>query len=169
MKFQFSVLRHKGHLFLEEEESYTKDEIKEIYSLIDVEKVHVDAELQNEGDIAHIHFAIKGNLILECAYTLEPVDYPIDFEEDLEFSNQSEYEDDENVIFVGSDLVDLHPYILGLIITEIPMKVVKKGAKLPSGGKGYEVISEEDYYKTKEETTDPRLSKLDDFDLSDEE
>ena len=43
------------------------------------------------------------------------------------------------------------------------MKVVKKGATLPKGGKGYEVITEEEYYKKKEESVDPRFSALDNW------
>lgn len=87
----------------------------------------------------------------------------LDFIEELDFSSSDLYENDENIVFVKGDVIDLHPYILGLIITEIPMKVVKKGATLPKGGKGYEVITEEEYYKKKEESVDPRFSALDNW------
>ncbi len=161
MKFQFSILRHKNHMELEDVETYTSEEIQGIYSLLDMGKVHVHAELTLEGEIAHIEFHIQTKLYLECAYTLEKVDYPLDFIEELDFSSSDLYENDENIVFVKGDVIDLHPYILGLIITEIPMKVVKKGAKLPKGGKGYEVITEEEYYKKKEESVDSRFSALD--------
>lgn len=164
MKFQFSILRHKNHMELDDVETYSQEEIQDIYSLLDMENVHVQAELTLEGDIAHIDFHIQTKLYLECAYTLEKVDYPLDFHEELDFSFSDLYEEDENIIFVKGDVIDLHPFILGLIVTEIPMKVVKKGASLPKGGKGYEVITEEEYYKKKEENTDPRFSALDNWD-----
>ena len=45
--------------------------------------------------------------------------------------------------------IDLDPYILALILAEVPHTVTKKGAELPKSGSGYRVLSEEELLKEK--------------------
>ena len=61
--------------------------------------------------------------------------------------------------------IEVDEYILDLIIAEVPMKIVKKGAKLPSSGEGYRVLSEDEYNKEQEQKTDSRWAALDDIEL----
>ena len=44
---------------------------------------------------------------------------------------------------------------------------MKKGAKLPTNGNGYRVLSEDEYNKEQEEKVDPRWAALDDINLED--
>lgn len=164
MQFQFSKLRYQPKMDLKEDICFPKEKLQGITSLLDMSVVHAEVELLSRGELVHATFRIQTELTLECAYSLEPVPFPISMEEELDFAYGSEEENsDEQIFYVEKDMVDLDDYILGLIITEIPMKVVKKGAKLPKNGQGYEVISEDEYYQRKEEKVDPRFAKLDEF------
>ena len=163
MKFRFSQLHKKPHLSLEEEITFSEEEVKRIPTLLALPQAEVEVDLSKEEDFVHVVFHIKAHLVLECAYTLEPVDYPIDFEDELDFMYAQADDEDEGMIYVGQDEVDLDPFILGLIVTEIPLRVIKPGAKLPTGGKGYDIKSEEDYEKERSERIDPRFAKLDEW------
>ena len=62
----------------------------------------------------------------------------------------------------------MYPEILSTLITSIPLKIIGKDEPETIKGDGWEVISEDEYYKKKKETVDPRLEKLLDFDLDEE-
>lgn len=165
MHFQFSKLRYQPKIDLEEDITFSKERLQDVPSLLAMSVVHTKVELLSRGEVVHALFRIQAELTLQCAYTLEPVPFPISMEEELDFAYGNEEENTtDHIFYVDRDTVELDDYILGLIITEIPMKIVKKGAKLPKSGQGYEVMSEEEYYQRKEERIDPRFAKLDEFD-----
>ena len=124
---------------------------------------HVKVHGQEYEDLIVLEIKIEAEVVGVCSYSLEDVPLKLKFKDTLHFSN--EIEDDEETIFEDKPIFDLDPYILELIITEVPMKIVKKGAKLPDSGNGYRVLSEEEYLKEKEEKKDSRWSKLDDVEL----
>ena len=62
-------------------------------------------------------------------------------------------------------IFDIDPYVLSLVVSEIPAKIVKKGAKLPEDGSGYRVLSEEEYNKEQENKKDSRWDALDKIEL----
>ncbi len=166
MRIQYSLLAHKKVLEIEETIRYSKEETQNIYTLLDMKDVQVKAKATYEGDFVHLDLDIQTDLVLECAYTLEAVDYPMHLQEAVELCFQRTTEEEqEDVIYVDGDYYDLHDLILSFIITEIPLKVVKKGASLPKDGDGYEVISEDEYYRRQQEQTDPRFACLDDLDV----
>ncbi len=167
MKVNYQTLARLHHLVEEEDITYSTEQLQGIHSLIRMPYVHGKVELSEDDGIVHALFSIKANLVLECAYTLQEVDYKVDFDDELDFCfiKDEYHEEDENLIYIEGNTLDLDIYILGLIITEIPMKVVKKGAKLPTNGKDYEVITEDEYYNRHKDKVDPRLSALDDFEV----
>ena len=130
-----------------------------------------------EVDVTNIYYGhtrvvinLKSDVVLPCSYTLEDVDYCVKGQEEFIFVDEEEEADeDSGLIYEAKDIFDLNPYIFGVLIALIPLKVVKKGAKLPKGGKDYQVLSEDEYYEQKSKKQDPRWSKLDDIDFDDEE
>lgn len=114
-------------------------------------------------DLLMLNFHIISDVIGVCAYTLEDVPLHFDFKDSLEISN--EIEDDEKIFFEKNMIFDIDPYVLSLLVSEIPAKIVKKGAKLPEDGKGYRVLSEEEYEKEQSNKTDSRWDALDNIDL----
>ncbi len=128
-----------------------------------INSCHVKVHAHEYDDLMVLELKIEAEVVGVCSYSLEDVPLKLKFKDTLEFSN--EIQDDEEIIYEEKPIFDLDPYVLELIIAETPMKLVKKGAKLPSSGKGYRVLSEDEYLKEKEEKKDSRWSKLDDVEL----
>ena len=128
--------------------------------------------------IENCHFKITGNLydslfvmnvtieskvIAISAYTLKDVTLNLKFSDILNISD--EVEDDDELFYEKNDIFDIDPYILSLIIAEVPMVVTNKNEKLPEDGKGYRIITEDEYLEEQKNKKDDRWSKLDELDL----
>ena len=120
---------------------------------------HAKVELTDFGEILLAVFHIKAEVIAVCSYSLEDVPLHYEFDDQLEFS--SEVSEDDSIIFEASNIIDLDTHILSLILARVPIKVVKKGAKLPSNGDGYSILTEEEYEKQKANKKDSRWDILD--------
>ena len=159
MKFNKSAITAREIKVIEETLSF-KDVRK---PLLDLKNVHVKATIFKDDELINVTLEIKGTAQVECAYTLEPVDYPLDFTESIDIS---EDENNLDAYFIKDNTVVLDPIVLDLIVGEIPTRVVKKGAKLKKEGEGYRVLSEDELRKQKnEEEFNPAFDKLKDLDL----
>ena len=99
-------------------------------------------EVINYDALVSLSFRIKGEVVTTCAYTLEEIPYQFNVKEVIELN---EDEDDEYDII--NNEIDIDEMLITLIVSNVPMKVIKKGATLPKSGDGYRVISEEDAEK----------------------
>ena len=120
---------------------------------------HAKVELTDFGDILLAIFHIETDVTAVCSYTLEDVPLHLKFDDELEFS--SENIEDDSIIFEPNNIIDFDPHILSLILARIPIKVVKKGAKLPQNGDGYRIMTEEEYEHEKANKKDSRWDILD--------
>lgn len=102
----------------------------------------VKAKATDYEDILLVELHIKADVVGVCSYTLE--DVPLHYEIDDEISFTDNPEDVDNYYEKGN-LIELDQYILGILLANIPIKLVKKGAKLPESGNGYRVLTEEEY------------------------
>ena len=92
------------------------------------------------GELA-VNLIIKGVMILPCAITLKPVEYPFNIEIDEEIDEESE-KFDKNY----RNTIDIFPIIWENILMEIPMRVVSEEAKdLKLEGDGWRLITEEEH------------------------
>ena len=108
--------------------------------------------------------SIHGIMSVPCAITLEPFDIEFDTKiGDVFLFDESEDAMDESFIIVNDDTLDLTPYIASAVISEIPLKAINPNLKDYPKGDGWQVMTEEDYTKTKSQEIDPRLAKLKDF------
>ncbi len=128
-----------------------------------IENTHVKVIGDEYDDIICLNIEIVTDVTGVCSYTLEDVPLHLHFKDSLEFSN--EIDDDDEIIYVNKPIFDIDEYLLQLIIGEVPLKLVKNGAKLPESGIDYRVISEDEYLKEKAKKKDQRWSKLDDIKL----
>ena len=128
-----------------------------------IENASVKVLAHEYEDLIVMDVDVECDIIGVCSYTLEDVPLHLKFKDTLEFSN--EVEDDDDIFFEPKPIFELDPYILGLIIASTPTKIIKKGAKLPSGGNGYRVLSEDEYNQEKKKKVDSRWAKLDDVEL----
>lgn len=114
-------------------------------------------------DMLMLDMEIKATAIGVCSYTLEDVEVNINTRESLQISN--EIEDDDTIFYEKDNIFPIDSYVLSFIVSSIPNKLVKKGAKPPKSGECYRVLTEDEYEKEKANTVDPRWAKLDDIDL----
>lgn len=123
---------------------------------------HVKAISTLYDDFLRVELDVTALAICADSYTLKDVNLPLHIQEELLFS---ESEEDDDMFFEPNNIIELDEYIIGIIVANIPLKVVDKNSKLPDDGQGYRVLSEEDYLKEKENKIDERWSKLDELDL----
>lgn len=127
-----------------------------------IPECHVEIVATQYEDLLRVTFNIKAKVIAVCAYTLEDVILPIKTKDELNFT---EDEEDDTCNYEPNQIIDLDDYVLALILSQVPPKVIKKGAKLPENGNGYRVLSEEELAKERENKTDSRWDALDNLDI----
>ena len=127
------------------------------YHVRSIKSCHMDLSVLNYDELVVLSFKINGEVMTTCAYTLEEIPYQYDIKESVELAGN---EDDEFEMI--NETIDIDQILITLIVSNVPMKVIKEGAKLPSNGDGYRVLSEEDALKEKKASP---FDVLDDLDL----
>ena len=148
MKIDLRKYELNKHYLINDDVDFSSHVFQENYRIRKILKCHVDIDLVNFEDITDIKIHLKGQVVGACSYTNEDVTLPFNIKEDMTFSND-EYRGADYLM--ENDLIELDPYIFALIDANIPLNIHKPGAKMPSGGNGYEVLSEEEYLKKKQE------------------
>lgn len=163
MKINISSLNvNKPSLQVEGDFDFSNHEF-DPFHIKKINNCHVNAEMTylNE-DLYSLKLHIRGSATVPCAYTLEDVIYPFNINEEI-FYKVDANEDVPSFYPLKYNEVDIDEPVLSLLITSIPFKVIKKGAKLPQSGKGFRFMSEEEYKKEKENKSSPFdvLDKID--------
>ena len=127
------------------------------YHVRSIKSCHMDLSVLNYDELIVLSFILKGEVMTTCAYTLEEIPYQYQIKETVELAGN---DDDEFEII--NETIDIDQILITLIVSNIPMKVIKKGAKLPSNGEGYRVLSEEEALKEKKASP---FDALDDLEL----
>lgn len=105
-------------------------------------------------------YTIAGEMTLPCARTLVDVTYPFRFRATEIFTTkQTEANEEEEVHFIGEDVIDLQPYILETIVLQMPYRVFAENAEIEDG-EGWSFYTEDSFAKKEKERIDPRLAKL---------
>ena len=160
MKINRLLFQNKGYS-IEDDLDFSSQSFDPTH-IRNIGKTHVKITGQDYEDFLVLNFEIVSDVIGVCSYTLEDVPLTIKVNTSLTFTYE---EGDEETIHIDNPIFEVDEYILDLIIAEVPMKIVKKGAKLPSSGEGYRVLSEDEYNKEQEQKTDSRWAALDDIEL----
>ena len=127
------------------------------YHVRSIKSCHMDLSVLNYDELVVLSFSLKGEVMTTCAYTLEEIPYQYNIKESVELAGN---ENDEFEII--NETIDIDEILITLIVSNVPMKVVKKGAKLPSNGDGYQVMSEEEANSKKKASP---FDALDDLEL----
>lgn len=154
-----NIKKANAPLIIKEEVVFNEKDYEQVFSLKKINKVMVEVKCSNYGEIIEVEFQINADLTLLCSYSLEDVEYKMNVKETLEYGFEPL---NEEIIEIEGNVINLDEHILGIIIANIPLRVIKKGAKLPSID-GVRVISEEEYEEEKKNTLDPRLAALDNW------
>lgn len=121
--------------------------------LLALKEVHASGYLErNSADIYMLNLTISGIMVLPCAITNEPVDYPFKTNIDDALDNIL-LEIDQKM----NNPLDILPIIWENILLEIPIRVVSKEARNKElKGNGWELVEDS-------KTTDNPLAKIKDI------
>ncbi len=138
--------------------SFGEEFIKDT-DIISLDNVEITGNIvRSNSDIYNIYMTIKGVMVLPCAITLKPVNYPFEIKIDDDLDNLIE-EFDKN-IKKDQNTIDILPIIWENILMEIPMRVVSEDAKdITLKGDGWRFITDQEDQKS----TNPELKKLEDL------
>ena len=122
-------------------------------------------KLKVNGDIhldvlnePYLDLKVDGVMVLPCAITLEPVDYPFSFE--IHDNLNKLLAEMDQKIKNSENSIDVLPIIWENILMEIPLRVVSDKAKdLKLEGDGWKLITARD----EDEEINPELAKLKDL------
>ena len=163
MKIDVGKLVSTKENVFEEDVVLNEEKFSLLPPLLCVNKLHARAKVHRYQDFIDVNLEIKADVVLQCSYTLKPFEYKLHDEDEIHFASYDDGGDDIQ-IYKGN-LIDLDPYIYNLLSAAVPTSPKAPGAKLPSSGKNFRVITEDEYLEEKEEGTDPRFDKLKDLDI----
>ena len=156
----FDLLRLKNgidkKIVINENYSFIEDELKNS-GILKLDDVSINGEITlNSLREIYISLEVKGTMILPCAITLKPVDYPFNIIIDGDLSEIQEELGENTKKCINS--IDILPIIWENILMEIPMRVVAPDAEITNmSGDGWRFITEE------EDNVNSELSKLEDL------
>ncbi|MBL3529806.1 DUF177 domain-containing protein [Companilactobacillus zhachilii] len=168
------VRRYKDKPFEFEEKLDLTAELKQRSSdVLDATAVEVKGQLFNDNGLVISDVKVKTTLKVPSTRSLLPVELPLDIRINEAYNidnvDTEELEDYNIVLPIDEDdpTINVYESIIDNILLSIPQKVLtKKEAEeniMPSG-KNWEVISEDDFKKQKEEEhVNPEFAKLKDL------
>ncbi len=165
MKITLSELALKKKLSYQDNISFDKDKYHLLKPILDILSCTVEVEAHHLNDGASLKLKIDSELLLESSYTLKPFRKKYHLSENLELTYRQEDKDNCDLIYVKGTTYDLDQDIFDLITNSVPPSIHLDEEKLPSSGKGYNVFTEEEYFKQKAESGNNAFDKLKDFDL----
>lgn len=137
--------------------SFTGDELSGT-DLLKLDNVKINGEIfKNSLGNIELSLDVEGIMVLPCAITLKPINYPFNIEISGEIEELMENFEENSTNFQNS--IDILPIIWENILMEIPMRVVSEEAKnsdINLEGDGWKFVTEE------EQKTSP-LSELMDY------
>ncbi|WP_334328382.1 YceD family protein [Companilactobacillus sp. HBUAS59699] len=131
----------------------------------------VDGQLFNDNGLVISDVKVEISVTLPSTRSLDPVELPMKFRinEAYNIDNIDTEELDENTVIIPIDddnpTIDVYKSIIDNILLNIPSQILTEdeanGKNMPSG-KNWEVISEDDYQKQKEDDkqVNPEFAKL---------
>ena len=156
MKFDLIRLNNNIDKFIEVNEvySFNKEQLSGT-DLLKLDNIKIEGKiLKNSLGNIELDLDVEGVMVLPCAITLKPVDYPFSTQISGEIEELMENFDEISTNFQNS--IDILPIIWENILMEIPMRVVSEEANnsnMKMEGEGWKFVTEE------EEKTSP-LSEL---------
>ena len=164
MKYDITRLNNNidKSIIINEVYSFKKEELSGT-DLLSLDNVNIDGELfKNSLGNIELDLTVSGNMVLPCAITLKPVDYPFNIQISGEIDELTENLEENSKIFQNT--IDILPIIWENILMEIPMRVISDEAKnsdIKLSGDGWQFVGDE-------ENTNNPFGELLDYDYDSE-
>ena len=133
MNIDLNILNNKSKINIDDKINFPKEDLKKA-GILDLKEVNIKGEITVDFDEYLLNLNVKGEMVLSCSLTLEPVDYPFDIkiEENL-----------NEIIKKTQKTIDILPIIWENILMEIPMRVISpKSKNMKTKGEGWELITD---------------------------
>jgi uncharacterized protein len=125
--------------------SFTEEELSGT-DLLKLEDVKINGEIfKNSLGNIELSLDVEGVMVIPCAITLKPVNYPFNIEISGEIEELMENIEENSTNFQNS--IDILPIIWENILMEIPMRVVSEEADdsdIVKEGEGWKFVTEEE-------------------------
>ena len=131
--------------------------------LINVLYCHAELKAQRFEEFIYVTLTIKAKVTLQCSYTLKNFVTEISGVDELHFA-PSKDEDEDCIEYKGTS-IEMDHYIFNLLSASVPLSPKAPDAKAPESGKGYRVLSEDDFIKEREEQGNSQFDALKDLDF----
>ena len=129
--------------------SFTLEELKGT-DLLKLDDVKIEGEIfKNSLGNIELNVGVEGVMVLPCAITLKPVNYPFSIEISGEIDELMENFEEKERNFQNS--IDILPIIWENILMEIPMRVVSEETEdsdIKREGNGWKFVTEEEENKS---------------------
>ena len=133
--------------------------------LVSIESCHAELKAQRFEEFIYVSISIKAKVTLQCSYTLENFETIIEGSDELHFA-PSKDEDEDCIEYKGTS-IEMDHYIFNLLSASVPLSPKAPNATAPKSGKGYRVLSEEEFLKEKEEQGNSQFDALKDLEFDD--
>ena len=137
------------YISVSEEYSFTEDELSGT-DLLKLDDVKINGEIfKNSLGNIELNLEVEGVMVMPCAITLKPVNYPFNIEISGEIEELMENFEENSTNFQNS--IDILPIIWENILMEIPMRVVSDEAEnsnITKEGEGWKFVTEEEERKS---------------------
>lgn len=165
MRISKQELLAKGQHLFEENINYDKS-LYENNPLIDkIGEINAEISTNLVSDLIIVSIALKGEMVLRSTRSLKPVNHEIDLEDEIVYTYNKDLVDNEQVFLLDDDELDLDKTIYSMIISSIPLKVIANDDKESYSGDNWEVITEDEYNKRKNNEENSPFASLKDLDL----
>lgn len=142
---------------------------KELYQnnsiLMDIKSLKGKVEVDYVSNLSLLKISLNGELVLRSTRTLKPVNYKLRVRDNLTITLTKLDYIDEDIIYLKDDELDVNQIFYSLLIASLPLQVTNKDDEYIAG-EGYEVISEDEYFRRKSNVSeDSPFAALKDLDL----
>ena len=131
--------------------------------LVSVESCHAELIAQRFEEFIYINLVVKAKVTLQCSYTLKNFETTIEGSDELHFA-PSKDEDEDCIEYKGTS-IEMDQYIFNLLSASVPLSPKAPNAEAPKSGKGYRVLSEEEFLKEKGEHGNSQFDALEDLEF----
>ena len=131
--------------------------------LINVLSCHAELKAQRFEEFIYVTLSIKAKVTLQCSYTLKHFETEISGVDELHFA-PSKDEDEDCIEYRGTS-IEMDHYIFNLLSASVPLSPKAPNAKAPESGKGYRVLSEDEFMKEREEEGNSQFDALKDLEF----
>lgn len=165
MKIDVSKLAYTKATLLSEDLTFDPEVFKCNYPLIEVKGAHVDLKVQRFEEFIYVTMKLKAKVVLECSYSLQKFETTISGDDELHFASSSDVDDD--CIEIKGNIIEMDSYIFNLLSASVPLSPKAPGAKAPTSGANYRVLTDEEFFKERSEKGNSQFDALKDLEFDD--